>query len=292
MKQAVETNPSSLTTILHEVLKLPKIEQDAFAGLLKRTTLSSIIRASSIVTQRLDTIQAFYHILFDKLSKKKLLERTQLHRLLVHELWVFGEDYILDSDDESLTEVLRKHVGKLGREHLTPNVDVETMKGIAGIPDLLLSRQVNYSREQFENLVIELKRPSIILGQDELGQIEDYAMTVARDERFDTQKYRWTFILIGNSLSDYAKDKADQDCLPQNCFYKSKKGNVSVYVRNWADVLTNAKLRYEFFSKKLKIEAQKEHGMKLWKEKYSHLLTGRGASKKKDINITSKMENY
>ena len=281
----METNPGSLATILREVVKLPKEEQDAFADLLKRTTLSSIIRASSFVTQRLDTIQAFDHILFDEDWRKNLLERTQLHRLLVHELWLFGEGYTLDSDDESLTDVLRKHVKKLGRDDLTPEVNVKTIGRIEGIPDLLLSRRFKYSREQFENLVIELKRPRIVLGQKEITQIEDYAMTVAKDERFNTQKYSWSFILIGNDLDEYAKEKTDQDGLPRNCTYKSKNGNVSVYVRMWADVLAEAKQRYNFFSEKLKIEAQKEYGMKNWSEKYPHLLTGRGASKKKDKEI-------
>ena len=291
IKQALETSPSNLATILREVVKLPKEDQNALAELLKRTTLSSIIRASAIVAQRLDTIQAFDHILFDRDWKKRLLERTQLHRLLVHELWIFGEDYTLDSDDESLTNVLKTHIKKLGASDLVPEVDVKTIGGKEGIPDLLLSRRFTYSRDQFENLVIELKRPTVVLGQPEITQIEDYAMTVAKDTRFNTQKYCWKFILLGNSLDEYAEDKTNQDGLPRNCTYKSKKGNVSVCVRNWADVLAEAKQRYEFFSQKLEIEAQQEHGMENWREKYPHLLGGRGASKKKDLEATVKAQS-
>ncbi|MCK5346530.1 MAG: hypothetical protein KAR20_24140, partial [Candidatus Heimdallarchaeota archaeon] len=286
IKQSLETNPSSLTSILRDVLKLSVEEQNEFADLLKRTTLSSIIRASSIVTQRLDTIRAFEYIIFDKEWKKKLLERTQLHRLLVHELWIFGEDYTLDNDDESLTQVLKKHIQKLGREELAEDIKVETIEGVQGIPDLLLSRRFTYSRDQFENLVIELKRPSVTLGQSELGQLEDYAITVSEDEMFDTNKCRWKFVLLGNNLNDYVKAKADQDGLPKDCAFKSKNGNVSVYVKCWADIFAEAKQRYEFFRKSLEIEAKKESGMEKWKNKYSHIITGRGASKKKDKEIT------
>jgi hypothetical protein len=285
IRQALESNPSSLTKILKELVHLPKEEQDALADLLKRTPLTALIQAGSLVTQRLDTVQAFEHIIFDKDWKKKLLERTQLHRLLVHELWIFGEEYTLDNDDESLTEVLRKHVKKLGRGDLAPEVEVTTIQGVAGIPDLLMSRRFQYSGQQFENLVVELKRPSITIGQNEIGQLEEYATTVASDERFDTQKYIWRFVLAGNSLNEHAKAKSSQDGLPRGCSYKSKSGNVSVYIRCWAEILAEAKSRYEFFREKLQVEASKEYGIDYLQKHYAHLLTGRGASKKKDAEI-------
>lgn len=287
MKQSLESNPSSLTKILKEVVHLPKEDQDALAELLKRTPLTALIQAGSLITQRLDTIQAFEHILFDKDWKKQLLERTQLHRLLVHELWLFGEEYTLDNDDESLTEVLKKHVKKLGRNELYQDVEVKTIHEKEGIPDLLLSRRFKYSRDRFENLVIELKRPSIVLGKDECTQIEDYAMTVSEDERFNTDKYKWSFILLGNSLHKYAEKRTNMDGLPKGCIYK--EGNVEVYVKNWSDVIADAKSRYEFFREKLELEASKEYGMEYLQKNYSHLLTGRGASKKKDLAIMGKM---
>lgn len=290
IKQALESNPSSLTKILKEVVRLSKEDQDALADLLKRTPFTALIQAGSLVTQRLDTLQAFEHILFDKDWKKHLLERTQLHRLLVHELWVLGEGYTLDNDDESLTEVLKKHIDKLGRQDLAQEVEVKTIEGIAGIPDLLMSRRFQYSRDQFENLVIELKRPSINVGQKEIGQIEDYAITVAKDERFNTQKYIWTFVLLGNSLNDHAVEKTNQDGLPKGCTYKSKSGNVSVYVKCWADVLADAKSRYEFFRGELELEASKEYGLEYLQKRYSHLFTERGASKKKDLEMMQKAE--
>ena len=201
-----------------------------------------------------------------------------------------GEGYTLDNDDESLTEVLRKHINKLGRKELAQEVEVKTIEGIQGIPDLLMSRRFQYSRGQFENLVIELKRPSLNVGQKEIGQIEDYAITVAKDERFNTQKYVWTFVLLGNSLNDHALEKTNQDGLPKGCSYKSKNGNVSVYIKCWADVLADAKSRHEFFREKLEIEASKEYGMEYLKNRYSHLMTGRGSSKKEDLETMASLK--
>jgi hypothetical protein len=97
LRQALETSPSSLQTILREVLNLPKYQQDDLADLLQRTRLESIIKATKVVSDRLAFLGALERLLFDKEYKNRLLERSQLQRMLVSELWVFGEQYMLGS---------------------------------------------------------------------------------------------------------------------------------------------------------------------------------------------------
>jgi len=288
IKESLESNPSSLSVILNDVIKLPQAEQDDFAELLKRTPLSSLIKAGRLVTERLDILQAFEHILFDTDWKKKLLERTQLHRLLVHELWILGEEYSLVSDDEGLKEVLRKHLHILGREKLAAEIDVKLIDGKEGIPDLMLSSRRKVDRALFEHLVIELKRPSINLGQDEIGQIEKYAFSVTADDRFNTNKVRWKFILLGNEFDKYAQRRASGDALPEGCIHR--EGNVSIWVCRWADVIADARDRHEFFRDKLEIEASGSEGIDYLTKKFKHLMKGRGASKKKDREIMAQKE--
>lgn len=286
IRQALESNPSSLTTILRDVIELPPEEQDEFADLLQRTKLSSLIKAGRLVTERLDLVQAFEHILFDKDWKKRLLERTQLHRLLVHELWVLSEEYALATDDEGLQRVLQQHLRILERDELAPEVDVKQIDGTDGIPDLMLSRRRRVDRSQFEHLVVELKRPSLRLGQTEIGQIQKYAITVAADERFNTQRVSWMFILLGNEFDRLGQELSSIDGLPPGCTYR--RGGVSVWVRTWADVLADTKARYEFFREQLELEASATQGMECLTAKYKHLMTGRGATKKKDQEISAK----
>jgi hypothetical protein len=284
IRQALESNPSSLTAILRDVVKLPQAEQDSFAELLERTPLSALIRAGKIVADRLDTIQAFEHILFHPDWKAKLLERTQLHRLLVHELWLLGEEYALATDDEGLNAVLKKHMEILGRGELAPDVEIRAIDGKEAIPDLMLARSRRVDRSLFEHLVVELKRPKDALGQKEVGQIEKYAFTIIEDERFRTEKVRWVFVLLGNDLDAFAKRRASSDSLPEGCIYR--EGNVTIWVHRWADVLVNAKDRYEFFRDKLQLQASTEHGMDRLTKQYQHLLVGRGKRKAEDLRIT------
>ena len=54
------------------------------------------------VADRIDFIHGLNALLFDKVTKKKMLERRQLHRILANETWVFGEEWSLTGDDERL----------------------------------------------------------------------------------------------------------------------------------------------------------------------------------------------
>ena len=113
LKTALDENPESLKRILTEVLDLPKERQNELAELLQYTTLSSIIEASKMVMDRLQFIAGLQELLFQRDSKRELRERTQLHRMLEKETWLFGEEYMLTSSDENLNTVLRKHLAKL-----------------------------------------------------------------------------------------------------------------------------------------------------------------------------------
>ena len=81
-----------------------------------------------------------------------------MHRIVAENVWIFGEQYNLSVDDQSLTKVLKKHAETL---KLDVNFDKPVLKsdGKRGILDLMLSRKIQLvgTRVQ-EHLVVELKR--------------------------------------------------------------------------------------------------------------------------------------
>lgn len=285
VKQALEANPNNLTKILHEVVALPEEDREAFAELLERAPLTNLIRAGKLVADRLDVIHAFEHILFDGDWKKRLLERTQLHRLLVHEVWLLGEEYTLGGDDDGLHDVLQKHLAIMKRDELAPDADVKLIDGKDGIPDLMLYRRRKVDRDRFEHLVVELKRPRDSLGQEETSQIKKYAFTVAKDERFRTDKCHWEFWLLGNDLDDFVVQETSSERLPEGCLFDGN--GVRIWVRRWSDVLNDARARYEFFREQLKVEASHAKGLETLKARYPHLFHGKGARKAKDLALST-----
>jgi Histidine kinase-, DNA gyrase B-, and HSP90-like ATPase len=180
--QSLRRNPESLQLILENVLNLPKDRQDDLAELLKKTSLTTIISSAKVVSDRLNFIRGLEILVFDNASKEQLLERDQLHQILAKEAWIFGEKFHLTSNEETLEEVLNKHLHLLGkREDDEVDLDpVEREGGKRGRIDLMLGRTLPSHGDERENLVVELKRPSKKIDSSVLGQVESYAIAVAR----------------------------------------------------------------------------------------------------------------
>jgi hypothetical protein len=169
LRHALERSPSELQLIINEVLQLPQRKQQELADLLQETTLSAIITAAKTVADRLKFIAGLESILFEPEKKERLKERSQLHKIVSENTWIFGDEYCLWVNDQSLTQVLRKH-----KQHLDPDIVIDDPVKITGktrgIVDLMLSRSVRRNRaDDIEHLVIELKAPSVRVSKIKRG---------------------------------------------------------------------------------------------------------------------------
>lgn len=274
LKTALDENPESLKRILSDVLELPKEKQTELADLLQYTTLSSIIEASKMVADRLQFLTGFQELLFRPESKKSVRERSQLHRMLENETWLFGEEYLLTSSDENLNTVLRKHLAKLrpkekGKKRKEPPVVRDD--GTQAVIDLMLAREVPaYAQTRREFLVVELKRPSQKIDLDVQGQIQSYALAVASDERFDMKNTSWTFIAISNEMTAEAARTVRQQGKPYGFFHQ--EDNLRIGLATWAEILGASKARLEAFRSKLDYTATTDQGVALLHSKYARYL--------------------
>jgi hypothetical protein len=90
LRHALERSPSELQLIINEVLQLPHRKQQELAVLLQETTLSAVITAAKTVADRLKFITGLESILFDPERKGRLKERSQLHKIVSENTWIFG----------------------------------------------------------------------------------------------------------------------------------------------------------------------------------------------------------
>lgn len=269
LRTAIEKSPQELQIILNEVLGLPKRKQEELANLLQEASLSSIISAAKVVADRLKFIAGLEMVLFDPDIKARLKERSQLHQILADNTWVFGEEYNLSVSDRSLTDVLRKHIKILG-DDIVIDKPVKHVSQQRGIVDLMLSRALRRHRaEELEHLIVELKRPNVKIGEDEVTQIEKYAISVARDERFRTANgVKWTFWVLSDDVDDYAQYRMNERGVI------SSKNNITVGVRTWGQIIEENKARLQFFQQKLEHQVDDETALVHLQEKYAKFLTG------------------
>lgn len=264
LRRAIETSPGGVQQIIQEVLELPQEKANDLAELLKKTTLSAIIEASKVVADRLDFLRGLEILLYDPKSREQLLERAQLQKILEEHTWIFGEEFALSVADQSLTEVLRAHLKLLGREEGADCEDEVTLPtgGGRGIVDLMLSRRIPQPQEErAEHLVVELKRPSQKITPRILQQTEDYALAVAKDERFAGTDTIWHFWAVSNDLTENARDKVSQSDRPFGLYFSKERPRIEVWSMPWSRILRGCRARLQFFQKGLEYSATDEHAL-------------------------------
>ena len=272
LRQSIEKSPEELQLILGEVLKLPKRKQEELAELLRDVSLSAIISAARVVADRLRFITGLDAVLFDADSKKRLKERSQLHRIIAQNCWLFGEEFNISVDDKSLTEVLRKHKKHLG-EGTVIDEPVKHISKQRGIVDLMLSRAIRrHKADELTHLVVELKAPKVKIDRDEITQLEEYAISVMKDERFRNVKTTWVFWAISDDYGDYAEYRMKKSTGNNGKIHEAD--NVSIWVKTWSQVLDENRARMQFFQERLEYEADKGASLKHLQEHYAKFLQG------------------
>lgn len=266
LKEALETAPTNLRRVLTDVLELPEADVADLAEVLDQTSLTSIIATSRVVADRLTFLRSLQILLFDKDIKKSVLERSQLHRMLAAEPWVFGEQYTLGVDDKGLSEVLARHLRHLERDSLNlANIEVEGKK--TAIVDLMLTKTVEDSEKQ-HHLVVELKRPDCTVGYEERKQIETYAMAVASDERFRDAAASWDFVLVANRLSGNIERITKQRNKPRGLIYDDEELDLRVWIRHWGGIIEDRRRSLHFAKNLLQIDPEREEALDALRKKY------------------------
>ena len=116
---------------------------------------------------RLKVIQGLKEIVFD--GKKFTREVEHLQAVLERHYWIFGEQYSLVTAAEpdfelALRGLLMKTIGddsKVSIVHEDKNKEM----------DLYMIRQ-DHRGNVTENVVVELKRPTVPLGEEQLSQVK------------------------------------------------------------------------------------------------------------------------
>ncbi len=260
MRIAIKRDPTSVEFIMQEVLKLPKTKIDEFRHLIERTSLIAMLDAMSLVTGRLEFLAGLELLLFETDHAKQVLERTHLHPIVENSPWLFGEEFSMHVSDQTLTTLLKAHLDLLERAELVS----EPVTDLRGIQlrriDFMFGRAIELNRGHREHLVVEIKRPTTVIGRSEIAQIEDYAEAVVRDNRFDSPSVRWEFVLLGTELDEHAKRRANQRDKPRGLIHDGDN-SVRVWVKSWAEILQECKHRLKFIRNQLQYDPDADQAL-------------------------------
>jgi len=160
LKRSLENE--GLLEVLQEVAKLSDDEIERFRRVLAKTTLESIIKLSTEVTNRLVFLDLLHGLVYGDVAKT-VRERTQLHRIIDPHCWMFGPRFHLATSDKSFREVIRKHRHNAGLSEIA-DAELENISGVQDIPDLFLAATRDFPLEpKHHHLLVELKAPGVSL---------------------------------------------------------------------------------------------------------------------------------
>lgn len=283
IKEALEKDSSNLHRILTEVIELPEDKKNDLLELLEKTSLSKIIDTMTDIDNKLKFINGLELLIYDDEYSKNIKERAHLHKILVNETWIFGDEYTYGADDISLKNVLKAYLQNLGRNDFEEIVESEDNSDLKKIPDVCLWKQFKLGKQDcFENMIIELKKPTVDAGFTEKLQIEQYASLVSQDKRFPKEKTKWTFMLITRDYKNEITPLLQQTNRVFGHIVQAE--HYDVFIKSWGAVLSEAKTRYQFVKEKLDINLKdNEEAIDFLKTKYHKYLPEKFAENVEEV---------
>ncbi len=258
LREAVSHNPESLSRILRAVFNLPRVRHDEFSNLLAKTELANIISASSLIANRIVAIKVLREIVFEPAHRRTVKERGELDVLIRDNTWIFGESFHFTMPETGLTKIMNcvsdelalKRSRRKGRK----------LDGTIGRIDSFIGRVVPHAdRQHREFLLIELKRPSLVVGRREVDQLEDYVNAILSQPDFINTSTFWNFYLITGEYDAVVKERVTQKERPVGLYLD--KPNHKVWVKTWAELIRDCESRLDFVQQKLQIEVSVEEIM-------------------------------
>jgi hypothetical protein len=124
--------------------------------------------------------------------------------------------------------------------------------------DIFMVRQlISNTDRELNNVIVELKRPDLRLGEKELSQVKNYLSVVLSQDEFNAKNMSWEFYLVGNKTNSFIDGEIKNAKTHGEKSLVYLVDNYKIFVKTWSDVFTDFELRHNFLLDKLKIERDK-----------------------------------
>lgn len=269
----------NILDILENITDLSEEERKELSNTLKKTKISSIVELVNLLESRFVVISILKQMVFE--FEEFTNERDHIQKVVENNYWLFGEQYHLVSADKNFEIALNNYLdfietGKKNKEKL---ISKDKLKR----PDIFIARQAEMTdtnSDQYtieENIIVELKRPSVEIGKTQFDQIEEYIRFIINEPKFISELRTWKLILVGKKVDDWIKDKYESNKGKGKRFLVESVRNYEIYAMTWDDLFKIFDIRHKHLINKLEfknsvIEDLESKGVYLDKDKPTELL--------------------
>lgn len=254
------SNKPELFEVLKQVIELDENELKELADVLQYTTLNNITKVVKLLQDRLKVVQGLKEIVFD--DKKFAKEVKHLQEVVERHYWLFGEQYsLITAAEQDFEQALRGLLIKTRGDHFKVKIDHEDKNKEMDIYMIRQDRKGNVT----ENVVVELKRPTVPLGEEQLSQVKKYMRVIKSDDRFNASNVKWTYFLVGNRFNKngYMQDEIEGSSHLGEPHLVHKVNNYKIYVLTWRDIFDEFSRKHDYLMSKLEMEKEiwlRKHG--------------------------------
>ncbi len=224
-----------------------------FHTLLSRVNIEEIITFSDMVSHKLETIHLLEELIYGD-CRKRVKERSQLHKIVEKNLWLFGEQYAngcFSLSDKNLENNLKQFREEfLDYKPTAKDDNLIPEKKSKNITDLFFFSQKIIDENTKEVLVVELKAPRVKLNDKEKHQLSKYADQIIKSPSLSTN-IKFKLILLGSEIGDSIRNRLGKDA--KDYFLLDEVENVKCYAIKWADLLERAKRKLSYLSQEMNI---------------------------------------
>ena len=262
LNKAIENG--NIEFIFSEVLKLSDKNIEKFKLLLDKTDLEDVVHFASIVADKLEFLDFLHELTYGEISDY-VKERSQLHKIVEDQLWLFGENYNGTPNlwsDKKIGKILKDIRSNFFKYEPTKEdenlIEIPEDKGLNDITDLFFFNEKITDNDEREIMVVELKSPKCAISEKEIAQINRYAFTLEQESSLPANKVKYKLLLISSKLTKYAKSqvKSRRETFPDHPFLFDKKTdkNIEVYVMEWSELIEQNKRKLGYLSSKLNVK--------------------------------------
>ena len=251
-----------------EILKLSDESREKFKDLLRLTDMDDVVEFSSSVATRTSFLNFLHDLCYGDVSKW-LKERSQLHKIVKNELWIFGEEYTegtkLWSDmnlENNLEELHKKYFSYEPTEE-EENIIKECKDQNHDITDLFFYNKKKTGSGRSEVMIVELKAPSCAISNKEILQIERYRDDIMDSSAYPKNKVGYKLLLISSRINKPIRRRLEGIATwrnPDDPFLYSlnqEKGyEIKVYVMEWSDLIEMNRKKLEYLSQSLPVKLE------------------------------------
>jgi hypothetical protein len=246
----------NLLAIIDEVVELEPEEREDLAKLFETTSLNRIIETIKLIEDRYKIYYQLRDVVFE--TSLEANEVDHLQKIIESHYWIFGEQFnLVTAAEPKFEEALRRYIYHLTENDQTTEIDHQhKLKEM----DIFACRQ-NILADRIENIVVELKHPSINLGMEQYNQVDKYLQVILSRPEFNANNMYWEFYLIGNKFN--TSGYIDRQIITNKNHGESglvlsiHDGRVKFFVKKWSEIFADFEIRHRHIDSKLKLERER-----------------------------------